>query len=560
MAVVATLAVAVAARTAKFNKGMKSAGRILSRFRGRVNAVGRRLAQFGAIAVAAAVAGMALLVRQQFQAIDATAKLADRIGITTNALVGLQHAAEITGAGTEVLNKGLMFLSKSLGEAKQGIGEAQYALDAMGLNLDDLIKMSPDQAFLKIAGAMATLETQAERNYVATKLFGRAGQQLVNTLALGKEGIEALVKENERLYGSLSRFDASKVEKANDSIQRLWLSIKGGARGMAVAIAPYVTQTAKVLTEGFIWARENIGTIVTNTIDNIKNSIINLAESGTLDEWAFRIKMAFVGIGAFGKIAYNAFMIVAKTVDYLFFKIKERTDQLGAKEQMTVAKNLAKAWGDAAAKGLAPLYAERAKLEEKMFLGPDMTARLKAVREVTDAMRNAAKHEQRFGRWNVETMEKIIERNRAIAEKGLGMAGKDLEAAELKLPDFKVNFDAIVKAYHDALDEAEKGRGTRIKDFVEKMKNFDWDAVKFPGLELGPGVEEKLESFGRTTPAALEKGTVAAYSATTQAQYRGIEKAMATTAKESKKTNDKIDKTNAVLEDIRDGQAPVMSF
>lgn len=99
----------------------------------------------------AKIAGLAITaigvatVNSSRKSIDANAKLADQLNITTEALAGLQHRAELTTrGGAEGLNKAMESLNKRLGEARNGTGEASRYLDVMGLKAEALTKI-PDR-------------------------------------------------------------------------------------------------------------------------------------------------------------------------------------------------------------------------------------------------------------------------------------------------------------------------------------------------------------------------------------------------------------------------------
>lgn len=245
------------------NRTLMNAGGILARG-------ATRVLKYGAAMAAVAVGGAALMIKKQFQLIDATAKLSDRIGITVKDLMGLRHAAEITGVAADQLDAGLQVMQKRLGEvAIKGTGAAAPALKLLKLEADDLIRMAPDVAIKTIADAMGALQTQSEKNAVAANIFSRANQKLVNTLALGSKGMDELQARSEHLRGSLSRVDAAGVEAANDAIHDLRQSISGLAERAAVELAPFVQVFAERLTEGVISAREEL--------ENTTNSVGELA-------------------------------------------------------------------------------------------------------------------------------------------------------------------------------------------------------------------------------------------------------------------------------------------
>lgn len=256
---VANLAVSVTAKTSKFRKGMGRARKALKKFRVGIAKTLKRLTKFTALMAAAAAAGAAFLARSQMKTIDSMAKLADRIGTTTEKLAGLHHAAEITGAGAELMSKSLDVMTKRLGEAAGGTGEAKDTIKELGLNLQELIEMDPADAFYRIADAISRLPTQAQKAAAASDLFSRAGLQLVNTLDLGAKGLRKMHVEAVLLGLAFSRIDAAKVEAANDAIQRMRETFIGIGRTIAINIAPYIEFVAKQLQELGIGANRAIG-------------------------------------------------------------------------------------------------------------------------------------------------------------------------------------------------------------------------------------------------------------------------------------------------------------
>ena len=78
--------------------------------------------------VAAGGAVMAMAIRQA-QAMDAIGDRAGQLGIATEALVSLQHQAELAGASADVLDGAMAKMAKGIGEATLlGTGQAKDAL------------------------------------------------------------------------------------------------------------------------------------------------------------------------------------------------------------------------------------------------------------------------------------------------------------------------------------------------------------------------------------------------------------------------------------------------
>jgi hypothetical protein len=263
MATISTLAVNLIARTSLFEKGMRRSKTSVKSLKSTITGAVGTLARFAkGLVIAAGIGGMGFLLKRTMQTIDATAKLSDRIGITTEALVGLQHAANIAGVSTESLNKALEIFTRRMGEVKAGSGEAKRGLEALGLSAERMIKLTPEQSMGVIADRINELGTQAEKSAAAYFLFGRSGAQLLNLFEKGAEGIAAAQIEVEKLGLTFSRLDAAKVEEANDAITRLKGAMQGLVNTATIRLAPSI----KKLTNFFLEHRNAVVITTKNII------------------------------------------------------------------------------------------------------------------------------------------------------------------------------------------------------------------------------------------------------------------------------------------------------
>jgi hypothetical protein len=278
MVMLGNIVVGLTATTGRFQRDMnRAAGTVKSFTAGAAAGIGKVAAFGSAIMGIAGVGSLGMLMKSSMKNIDATAKLADRIGETTERLQGLRYAADITGAGSENLDKSLQKMQKTVGEASQGIGQGRLALNALGLSVDDLAGKSPAEQFSLIAENVNKLKTAEDRAFVATNLFGRSGQSLINTLALGKDGLAAMQAEAEKLGIAFSRVDAAKVEAANDALTRVGRVFQGIGNALAIELSPYIESAAMKFVE-LAGSGEGMGNRVANGIRWVAESIAKAAD------------------------------------------------------------------------------------------------------------------------------------------------------------------------------------------------------------------------------------------------------------------------------------------
>lgn len=200
--------------------------------------------KWGAAMGAATAAATAALVKSGLKSADALAKTADKLGVTTEALARMRFAAEQTGVATNTFDTALQRFTRRLADAAAGSGPAVKAFEALGLSAQELVKLSPDKALAKVADAMNTVENQSQKVSLAFKLFDSEGVDLVNTLALGSEGLAMLAKEADTAGLSLNRIDAAKIEAANDSMNRASKLLAGFGQQLAIKVAPVLEAIA----------------------------------------------------------------------------------------------------------------------------------------------------------------------------------------------------------------------------------------------------------------------------------------------------------------------------
>lgn len=242
------LHVVLTGNVAKFAKSMDKAYAKTKKLRHQIGQTSKKIATYGTVAVGAAVAGTAAMVRANLRLIDSTAKTADKLGIQIDALQRLRFAAEQTGVEANVLDTAIQRMTRRVAEAAQGSGEAAGALKELGLDAQALAAMSPDEQFRAIAGAMGNVSSQGDRVRLAMRLFDTEGVALVNTLALGEDGLARMGAQADELGITLDRVSAQKVENANDAINRAQKAIGGVAQRVTVALAPIIEQVANYVT------------------------------------------------------------------------------------------------------------------------------------------------------------------------------------------------------------------------------------------------------------------------------------------------------------------------
>jgi len=236
--------VRVGADTKDMERGLKSAEARMQKFGERCTKIGRGMT----VAGAAIVGALGMMIKGYINAGDEVHKMALRTSFSTEALSELKYAAEISGATLSDIEKGVKKMSKTIVDATDGLTTYVRAFDRIGLKAEELIELSPEEQFDKIARAIANVESPTIRAAAAQDIFGRAGTKLLPLFAAGEEGLENLKKKAHELGIVFDQEAANKAARLADAQTTLKRAIQGLSITISENIVPVITELVEKLS------------------------------------------------------------------------------------------------------------------------------------------------------------------------------------------------------------------------------------------------------------------------------------------------------------------------
>lgn len=248
MATIAALDVALNLSSAAFTRGAQVARGAVSELKGSLTSLNGVLAGVG---VTLSAGAFVALVKSSADSIDHIGKLSDRLGVTTESLLTMRHAADLAGISTEEMDGALSKMLQNLGGAQSSVdgGKIGDALSQLGLSAKQLANTDTDKALGMIADGMSKIQNPAQRAATAVAIFGKAGQKLLPMLMEGSQGIAKARQDLEKSGGLFSRADALRVEAANDAITRLKLTTQALGQQFAIQLSPFIEAAADKLRD-----------------------------------------------------------------------------------------------------------------------------------------------------------------------------------------------------------------------------------------------------------------------------------------------------------------------
>ncbi|MEQ9616669.1 MAG: phage tail tape measure protein [Phycisphaerales bacterium] len=247
----------------RLSAGLRRAQRRLRAFGAGVRQVGLRLVAAGA----AALGPLAATVRIFAKAGDELEKMSRRTGLSVEALSELGFAAEQSGADLETLEKGVRTMQRAVNDLGRGLSTQVDAFGDLGLSIEDLEGLSPEQQFKLIAQRLSQVTDATKRAAIAQQIFGRAGTRLLPLMEQGAAGMEALQQEARRLGLTISTKTAKDAARLTDAFNIVRRVLRITAITVGSALAPALERAAKRVTRIAVvtneWIKQNKQVVVT---------------------------------------------------------------------------------------------------------------------------------------------------------------------------------------------------------------------------------------------------------------------------------------------------------
>jgi len=243
--------VTITATIDKFAKNITAARKLVG---GMVSSIKGLVFNLKTLGAALAVGGLTKLIANQFDAINSLKDLADKTGVSTDKLAGLQLAAEEAGVPMTLLEKSLVKLNNEMG-------------------------MAGDQALRAWIEKTSKLTSQQEKLAAATEMFGSKGSSMVRFLNGGTEALDEAQRAAESMGLAISQDVAIGVDRASEAFARFKMSVTGIFRSLAGEIAPFV-ELLSMKASAFVMNNggKGIGTFIADVIVEMAKNVVDLIQ------------------------------------------------------------------------------------------------------------------------------------------------------------------------------------------------------------------------------------------------------------------------------------------
>lgn len=227
----------------------------------------------GTAAVGAA-AGMFKMATSSAETTDRIDKLSQKIGMSRQGFQEMDFIASQSGMSIESLQVGFKTLRGAMEQAEKGTGKGAEAFKSLGVSVKDSSGNLRDQeeVFNEAVNKLQSMEDGTEKAMLATKLFGKSGQEMMPLLNGAAGSMEEMRKQANDL-GLVLGDDAIDAGVAfTDTMDQLQRSFGTAVAAIGVEFMPMITKFAD-----FIIANMPTIQAVVQTVFSVLSTAIGIA-------------------------------------------------------------------------------------------------------------------------------------------------------------------------------------------------------------------------------------------------------------------------------------------
>jgi hypothetical protein len=308
-----TVKSAVVMNTEQIKAGVNQANKALKSFGGQAQKTAKQVAflanveklKLGFNVVRSTFSGLSSTVRGVSNSITSfittqTALLKQEIavskqlGLTQEQYATLGNVAAEAGIQIDQLKEPLFKVATQIEAARQGSGAAALAFKSLGINANEIAKLSPFQRLGRIADAVKGIKDVNRQSLILNQIFGETGQRLREFLKSGSDGFEKMRLATVATGQALNNIGVQQVERLDAAIRDLTDNMQGLRNQILVSIEPAVSAFLKVITaklndpalrkkimDFFTRVSETVGTFIISLISELKSTMEKLGNIAT---------------------------------------------------------------------------------------------------------------------------------------------------------------------------------------------------------------------------------------------------------------------------------------
>ena len=209
-------------------------------------------------AIASATGTAVTLGKKFIETAKATAEMGDtidkasaRVGFAKKSWQEWDYVLKLAGSDMQSASAGIKTMANQVEKAKAGNKEAIANFKALGISVKDLKSMGREEIFAKLIEQFQKMPESTKRASLATKLLGRAGQELTPLFNQSAESTKNLIDKANQLGIVMSDKDVKASANFKDSLTTLNATVTGLKNSFVAQFLPSLSSVADGLAMVF---------------------------------------------------------------------------------------------------------------------------------------------------------------------------------------------------------------------------------------------------------------------------------------------------------------------
>jgi hypothetical protein len=203
--------------------------------------------------------------------------LSAKTGLSTTAIQKFGYAANLSGSSIDAVANAISAMSRNLVSG----GGAVEALNKLGLSQRELLRLEPEQAFLRITEAIRSMKNPMEQAEVTMRIFGKGGKEILPAI---KDGFAEAGDEAQRLGAVMSEQTVRDLDDLGDAWGKAYATMQGRAAGLLAIVVRIGGSMSELAGQLPAWTSRWTGALTSMT--NIPGWAVKfLEEAETQKNW-----------------------------------------------------------------------------------------------------------------------------------------------------------------------------------------------------------------------------------------------------------------------------------
>ncbi len=229
MGTLGTLAVSIIGDQRDFDKSMdnmkkktQGVGQNLQNMGKNIGRTGKTMTKWVTGPIAGAAGGLLAMGVKMGNTADEILDLESATGMSAEAIQEWRAVADRAGVSTDAVAKASEMLTKSMSRGAEGSADMRIAMDELGLSMDEVREMSPDERMETLITSLQGVEDAGERAELGNRLLRNGYQELAPILDMTEDEMQGVIDgahESGRVMGRDALENADNFRQGLDELK-----------------------------------------------------------------------------------------------------------------------------------------------------------------------------------------------------------------------------------------------------------------------------------------------------------------------------------------------------